>query len=212
MADPTLSRFVEQALREGASRADTEQALVDAGWSREQIQDALAIFADIDFRIPVPRPRPQVSARDAFMYLVMFAMLYISAYQFGNLLFQFINLGFADPLTDDTASTKDQIRWATSSLLVAFPVFLFVAHRISRRIARDPAQRNSAIRKWLTYLTMSLAVCIIVGDLISLMNGVLSGELTARFSLKTLVVGAIAGGIFSYYLWSMRADDEALAR
>ena len=215
MAESDLSSFVRDALRAGQSREATEAVLADAGWSREQIHDALAIYADVDFPVPVPRPRPQASARDAFMYLVMFVTLYVSAYQLGLLLFQFINLGFPDPL-DSMSGQVDiigrRIRSATASLLVAFPVFLFVASRIARRVASDPAQRTSAVRKWLTYLTLFIAACVIVGDLIALLNGVLSGDLTLRFVLKTLTVAAIAGSIFSYYLWSMRMDDRAIAK
>lgn len=215
MADSDLSRFVHDALRAGQSRAATESALIAAGWSPDQVQESLAAYADVDFPVPVPRPRPHVSARDAFMYLVMFGMLYISAYQLGMLLFQFINLGFPDPL-DPMSGQGDfigrRIRSATAALLVAFPVFIFVASRIARRLAHDPAQRTSAVRKWLTYLTLFIAACVIVGDLIALLNGVLSGDLTLRFVLKTLTVAAIAGSIFSYYLWSMRVDDRAIAK
>src|SRR5690606_31812951 len=70
------------------------------------------------------------------MYLLMFAALYLSAYHLGNLLFQVINLAFPDPLSPfETAAAGQRIRWATSTLIVAFPVFLFVASRISRDIA-----------------------------------------------------------------------------
>ena len=146
MADTQLSRFVQDALRAGASRADTESALAKAGWSAEQVRDALSAYAEVDFPVPVPRPRPQLSARDAFMYLVMFGMLYVSAFQLGNLLFQFINMGFPDPL--DPMSGQQgfigrQIRGATSALLVAFPVFLFVASRIARR--SDSSRTSSGV-------------------------------------------------------------------
>ena len=51
-----------------------------------------------------------------------------------------------------------------------------------------------------------------MGDLIALLYSLLSGELSMRVTLKVLAVGLIAGGIFAYYLWAMRADDEALAQ
>ena len=211
MTESTLLSFVEESLRSGASKEDTERVLLEAGWSRDQVKSALGAYSSVDFPVPVPRPKSQLSARDAFMYLVMFGMLYVTAYNFGNLLFQFINMAFPDPLIEQYGdSAGQQIRWATSSLLVAFPVFLFVASRISKSIARDPAQRTSGVRKWLTYLTLSVAACIIVGDLIVLLNSLLSGDLTVRFVLKSLTVGLIAGAVFGYYLWSMRADDEAL--
>jgi hypothetical protein len=215
MASDELTEFVRSALRAGASRPETAAGLVEAGWSREQVEDALADFAPVAFVVPVPRPRPRVSARDAFLYLVMFGMLYVSAYQFGSLLFQFVNLAFPDPVVDARESGQlagMRIRFAIASLTVAFPVFLFVALRINARVQADPAQRNSGVRKWLTYLTLFVAACVIVGDAIALLNGLLAGELTARFLLKSGVVGAIAGGVFGYYLWSMRADDAALGR
>lgn len=212
MAEKPLTDFVDSALRAGASRAETERVLLEAGWARDQVSDALRHFADVDFAVPVPRPRAQTSASDAFLYLVMFGMLYISAFNFGSLLFQFINLAFPDPLALSNRFADETIRWSTSALLIAFPVFLFVACRIERGIARDPTRRSSGVRKWLTYLTLFLAACIIVGDLITLLYGLLSGELTLRVILKALTVGLISGAIFGYYLWSMRMDDAVLAQ
>jgi hypothetical protein len=141
----------------------------------------------------------------------MFAMLYVTAYNLGILLFQFIELAYPDPLIDRYGhSAGSAIRWATSSLIVAFPVFLFVASRISLSINSDPTQRTSSVRKWLTYLTLAVAACVIVGDLIVLLNSLLSGSLTMRFVLKSLSVGVIAGAVFGYYLLSMRTDGLAL--
>lgn len=211
MADETLLSFVAEALRSGASRDDTERVLLEAGWPKDQVRSALGAYAKVDFRLPVPRPKSHPSARDAFMYLVMFAMLYVTAYNLGRLLFEFIELAYPDPLIDrygDAAGSA--IRWATSSLIVAFPIFLFVASRISLSIDRDPTQRTSSVRKWLTYLTLAVAACVIVGDLIVLLNSLLSGSLTMRFVLKSLSVGLIAVAVFGYYLLSMRTDGLAL--
>jgi len=59
-----------------------------------------------------------------------------------------------------------------------------------------------------TYLTLAIAACILVGNLISLLNSFLSGGLSVRFILKTIIVAGIAGGLFYYYLGLMRKDDE----
>ncbi|MEL7535934.1 MAG: DUF5671 domain-containing protein [Pseudomonadota bacterium] len=217
MSDTTLAEFVDKALSAGASRADTERALLEAGWAKDEVTDALNSFSDVEFAIPVPRPKARLSARDAFLYLVMFAMLYISAFHLGNLLFQVINLNIPDPLVEgrgarSVEAARDAIRFATSSLIVAFPVFLFTARRIAKGVSEDPTRRGSGVRKWLTYLTMFVSACIIVGDLISLLYSLLAGELTLRVTLKLLVVGLIAGGVFAYYLRAMRVDDEALSQ
>lgn len=213
MADPRLTAFVETALRAGASRADVEKALEDAKWSREQIAQGLAYYSEVPFVVPIPRPRAQVSARDAFLYLLMFAMLYLSAYYLGTLLFQFINSAYPDAANPYEQNYLDEnIRWATATLIVAFPVFLFMAARTARAIRSDATHRNSAVRKWLTYLTLFVAAGVIVGDSITLIYNLLSGDTTTRFVLKVLVVAAIAGAAFGYYTWSLRVDDEALKR
>lgn len=213
MADATLVQFVKDALHAGASRTATEKALLDAGWSKEQIANALEAFAPLDFVVPVPVPGTHLSARDAFLYLVMFAMLYLSAYNLGNLLFQFVELAFPDQAFEGFGDyQRSEIRFSTASLMIAFPVFLYMASLINKQVRNMPAQRMSAIRKWLTWLTLALAACIIVGDLIYLLNSLLSGELTVRFVLKALIVGFIAGAIFVNYLAEMRKDDQVLAR
>ena len=89
--------FVRDALARGQSREQIADALLKAGWTKEQTQAALRAFAEIDFPVPVPRAQPYLSAREAFMYLVLFGTLYTSAYNLGSLLFDLINLRFPDP-------------------------------------------------------------------------------------------------------------------
>jgi hypothetical protein len=213
MAEAPLKDFVRSALQAGASREDTRTALQRAGWPAEQIQDALGQYAELDFVVPVPRPRAHVSARDAFLYLVMFSMLYLSVYHLGNLLFQFINLLLPDVTQYDYREGQlGSIRFSIATLLIAWPLFLWLATHIQQQVAREPAQRLSAIRKWLTWLTLALAACVIAGDLIYLVFRLLSGELSLRFLLKVLVTGLLAGSSFGYYFWLMGQDDRELMK
>ena len=96
-AGDELVDFVRDALGRGVPRAQIEEALRKGGWTADQIRVALAAFVDLDFPVPVPRARPYLSAREAFMYLVLFGTLYASAYYLGSLIFDFINLTFPDP-------------------------------------------------------------------------------------------------------------------
>jgi len=213
MTELALSQFVKEALTAGASRTTIEQHLIDAGWSKNQITSALGEFSAVEFSVPIPKPKPEFRARDTFLYTTMFIMLYLSSYNLGVLFFQFVNLAFPDA---NYASHGDVvgrvIRFNVSTLLVAFPVFLFVAGKLAKQIEREPVQRTSPVRKWLTYLTLAIAACILVGNVISLLNSFLSGELSIRFILKTVIVGGIAGSLFYYYLWLMRKDDEVTAK
>ena len=204
-----LGDFVRAALERGVPRAEIEAALRQAGWTLGQTRTALAAYADVQFPIPVPKPRPYLDAREAFMYLVLFSTLYWSAFHLGSLLFDIINVTFPDPATDQAnmrVYTRSSMRWSISSLIVAFPVFLYMSRAIARDIAADPVKRHSKVRRWLTYLTLFLASSIIIGDVITLLYNLLGGELTVRFVLKALVVAFIAGSIFWYYV-----EDEALS-
>jgi hypothetical protein len=214
MADLKLVTFVESALRAGQPRDAVRSALEKAGWSKDQATDALAHYADVAFAVPVPRPRAQVSARDAFWYLLMFGTLYSSAFYLGDLLFGFINLAYPDDLNygERTPYVESGIRWATAALIVSFPVFLFTAWKTGKEVAADPTRRNSAIRKWLTYMTLLVAAAALVGDGITLVYNLLSGDITTRFVLKVLIVAVIACAGFGYYTWSIRSDDAALGR
>lgn len=213
MTESALSIFVKEALASGGSVASIERDLFEAGWSKREVSNVLGEFSPTGRRTPTPTPKPEFRARNTFLYLTMFIMLYLSSYNLGSLFFQFVNLAFPDANYVNYGDIIGRnIRFNISALLVAFPVFLFVAVKISKHIQREPLQRAAPVRKWLTYLTLAIAACILVGDLIFLLNRFLAGELSIRFALKVFIVAAIAGGLFSYYLWLMRTDTELTAQ
>jgi len=203
-----LILFVKEALERGQSREQIKGVLEQAGWKSDEVRNALQAYAEISFPIPVPRRKPYMNAREAFLYLLLFLTLYWSSFSFGQLLYQFINRAFPDPLImyygmGDTTT----IRMDVASILIAFPVFLWISWFLAKGIAKDPEKRGSKIRKWLTYLTLFIAAGIIIGDLIALVFNLLAGDLTPRFILKVLTVGGIAGAIFGYYLMELRKDE-----
>jgi hypothetical protein len=77
-----------------------------------------------------------------------------------------------------------------------------------RAVQVDPIKALSPVRRWLTYLTLFVAACVLIGDVVSLVYNVLGGELTARFVLKSITVGGIAGTGFWYYLSGLRVDER----
>jgi len=209
-ATQELELFVREALAKGQAKPGIEAALAAAGWEAEQVRGVLDGYADVPFPVPVPRPRPYLSAREAFLYLLLFATLYLSAYHVGSLLFDLVERAFPDPADGPYAAGQlgSSMRWSVASVVIAFPVFVFVARHLSRELARSPAKRLSAVRRWLTYLTLFIAATVLIGDMIALVYNVLGGELTARFGLKVLVVAVIAGAIFGYYLHDLRREER----
>jgi hypothetical protein len=206
---PELVGFVKESLDKRLPRAEVERALLAAGWPADQVRQALWSFADVDFPIPVPRPVARMAAREAFLYVLMFGSLVLSSYQLGDLAFELINRAFPDPADPgDPRSTLQAIRWALSTLIVTFPLFLYVAWIVSSDIRRAPIRRASRIRRQLTFVTLFLAAVALVGDVIAVVYNFLGGELTTRLMLKVLVVAIIAGSVFAYYLLELRADER----
>lgn len=112
LATQNLELFVREALASGTARAEIEAVLADAGWPPEQVRSALDAYADIGFAVPVPRPRPYLSAREAFLYLLLFATLYLTAWHLGSLLFDLIDRALPDPADQPSWSTIGETRCA----------------------------------------------------------------------------------------------------
>lgn len=211
MASPDIIHFVELSLRQGLPKSKIAQALKSGGWTEQEIQSAIQTFADVEFPIPVPRKKVSSSPREAFFHLTLFTALYIWASYFGALLFQYVNLAF--PLPSETPNDFfDEIRWATAAIVAAFPVFLFMQKIINKEVAENPGLGISPVRRWLTYLTLFVAVVVLLTDLIFLVLRFLEGEITSRFVLKVLIVGSLAGSVVFYYLRELRKWEEKISR
>lgn len=205
-----LTGFLKAGLDRGLPREQLAEILSQAGWPPDQVRVALGRFADVEFPIAVPRPKPYLFAREAFVYLVLFSTLYVSAFNLGSLIFQFIDRGFPDPAVDPVLAleaSREAIRWAISLLVAAFPVFVFVSWTNERALRRDPIRRLSKVRRWLTYLTLFVAASILIGDVTSIVYNLLGGEVTTRFLLKVLTVAAIAGSVFGYFRRDLSREE-----
>src|SRR5690606_14402748 len=158
----------------------------------------------------VPKPRPYVSAREAFLYLVFFILLGVVAWNLGSLLFALIDIAIPDELDRPYGmwSRESQIRYAIAGLVVGTPLFAWVSLHIRKQRRTNPAMQRSVVRKWLTYVTLIIASCTLIGDAIALVYSFLSGELSARLVLKLLVIAAIAGGVFLYFIRDAEEGDE----
>jgi hypothetical protein len=205
-----IKDFVRRAIEAKISRDEIAKTLAAAQWPEAEIRAALADFAEVAFPIAVPRPRPSLSARDVFTYLVLFGALYTCVWQAVQLLFRAVDQFLPDvsqrPFNE--YYQDDTVRWGIATLVVFFPLFAYTFLVVARRLARDPTARASWPRKWLTYLTLALAVCAMAGDLAFLVYSALGGELTVRFVIKSAIVALISGGAFAYYLNDVRAGEE----
>lgn len=205
-----LADFVGAALADGRSRAEIAAALDAAGWSPSEVSAALGAWAETGFTPPVPRPRPYVSAREAFSYALTFVSLGMTAWHVVALGFQLVDAWVPDPFDPRESVSAEAIRWSVSFLVVFLPLFLVLQRRLSLAVQADPAKRRSWVRVWIGYITLFIASVTLAGDLIGTIYALLDGELTLRFALKAGLLGAVAGVVFLYFRREMEAGDGAV--
>lgn len=197
-----VSQFVKEALSAGHSRTEIESQLETAGWSAREVSQALSGFAENEFSPPVPKPRPQLNARDAFVYLILFTALGFAAGYLIALVNSILNIQLPDPGDSKYLERRsfDTINWAIAVLLFAGPVYLWMTYYTRKQIASDAGHKRSLVRKWLTYLALFVTAMFFLGDGVFVIYTFLDGEVTLRFLLKALTVAVVNLAIFVFYL------------
>lgn len=143
----------------------------------------------------------KTTPKDFFLHLGATVALYVAVGAFINLSFSVINYYFPDALAGYFYANS--VAWPISMLIVLIPILYVLEWSINRDINRMPEKSDIWIRKWRIYLTLFLAVILFGGDLITLINTYLNGEITARLVYKVIVVLLIAGSVGKYYFFSI---------
>lgn len=152
----------------------------------------------------------QHNAKYAFYYLLSLAALIFMAISVGMIAFSIIDRTIPDILAySNYYSIDGRLKFAISALLISGPIFYWMSYLINRGLRKSELEKESGIRRWLTYFIILVSSLIILGAFVSLINSFLSGELTTRFILKAVSVMLIAGAAFSFYLYDIkRANPE----
>lgn len=210
-ASKPLYEFLDAARSQGATDEILVGLLRGRGWPEEDVYRALADHYEARGGVQVPVYRRSSSAKDAFLYLLSFATLGTWTIGLGSVMFTLIDQWIKDPLSSHYYYSGSYYQTANSlaSIIVAFPVYLFVMRYIIREVEVHPEKAESAVRKWLTYIALLIAAGVVVGDLIIFLTFLLRGELTGRFVAKDAVVLVIAGGVFWYYMGALQKGTAA---
>jgi Domain of unknown function (DUF5671) len=205
-----LSTVIDSALAAGIPHDTLVGLLRTRGWSENDIYDALAAHYQQQTGVDIPyRSGAAASARDAFLYLVLFCTLATWATGIGCLAFALIDRWLTDSLFAGYGGFDAYtIPSSLAAILVAYPLFLLVSRALAKEAAADPDRLESGVRKWLTYMALVIAAGVFMGDLINALAYLLRGELTSRFVAKTFVVLALSGGIFFHYFGGLRRTDD----
>ena len=211
--DPRLQAFIEVTKAKGASDEGLAAILSREGWPAAQVYAALGDYWARVSGTEIPtRAGHGESSRDAFLYLLAFSTLTTWACALGSLLFDLVNHWLPDQVAAfDAVTLRSSLTWRMACLAVAFPIYMLVMRRIVSETRDEPERLQSGVRKWLTWIALLLTAGSMIGDLIWFLDYFMTGELTLRFVLKCLVVFALTGAIFAYYVASLRpaATDEA---
>ncbi len=144
------------------------------------------------------------NAKYFFLEFGIIVALYISAISFITFAFDIVNYIFPDSLAYSYDPYSSGLRFSISTLIIVFPIFVVLARMMWKLLLTDIEGRNLAVRRWLSYLTLFVAGGAIAGDLITLVNTFLNGEISTRFVAKVIVVLIVALAVFAYTLKDMK--------
>lgn len=146
-----------------------------------------------------------------FWYLTLFFTLCITAFNTGNVWFQFINKWVKQEISGGfarAAFSQGSLKFAVASLIVTGPIFFFVSYLIRKALKNGNLNPKNKIRVWTTYIILFISIAIAIGDLITTVFKVLDGDFTASFILKSLSILIIVGSIFTYYWLELRSPNS----
>ena len=193
-----LAEYVRVSFAAGATAPEIAATLRASGWAEEQIATALHSPVLPDPVVPAAKS-PAANGWEGLLYLVLVATLFVCTFSLADLVFSLLEFYIAEPVAY-YSNLDRSIQWAVARLAIALPVFLFAAHRVGRMLSRDPARRNSPVRRWAIYIAVFIALAVLVGDAATLVAYAMRGEIYLRFLLKIATVAAIAGAVFACYL------------
>ena len=99
----------------------------------------------------------KTTAKDFFLQLGAIATFYASVIALVTLLFEAINVAYPKVM-DAYQYYSPSISLQVATLIVAFPLFLFLSWLMQKSYAADPTLRSAPIRIWLAYITLFVAV------------------------------------------------------
>ncbi|HOX96885.1 MAG TPA: DUF5671 domain-containing protein [bacterium] len=151
--------------------------------------------------------KPLHSAVTAFLYLLSLVTLGFTAFAIGDILFSLITKYVPDPLLDNTAWAYRDLKFSIASLIITAPLFIVLANYIQKYIKSERISLESQVRKWLSFVTIFIASCVIIGVLIGIIVNYLDGNLSLRMFLELAVVLAISTMILLYNIFDIRRQD-----
>ena len=126
----------------------------------------------------------------------------------GMIIFQIINKTIADDLTLAPGGfSQEVLRFAISAIVIAGPIYFAMMWLINKNLLGGRLERESGVRKWLTYFILLVSAVVMIGWFIATVGNFLNGEFTVKFILKSLTSILISALIFSFYFYDIKRED-----
>jgi hypothetical protein len=219
MVNQQIVGYISVNKARGAKEDEIRKALLDAGWSQQDIDDS---YESVHKPTLPPPPKPpiynntssasKVNMWDAFEHILLFISLYILSFSIGLILHQLVDqwapntLDYRNSYMEDWNATT--MRIYLSGLIVSFPIFAYLFVDIAKRTKDRPELRTLHSRKVLIYLTLVVTFFFMLGSIIAIVYNFLSGNVTANFLLHFLVTVGVNGVIFAYYYQQIKEDRK----
>lgn len=143
----------------------------------------------------------------AFYYLLSLVALIFTAVSSAIIIFQIIDKNVSDALVDRVYANDGALRFGISALFISAPIFFMMLKFINKGLRKNELEKDSSLRRWLTYFILFVSAVIILGSLIGILNSFLSGEMTLKFVLKALTILLISAIVFSYYFYDIKREN-----
>src|SRR3989344_1253023 len=105
----------------------------------------------------------KITAKDFFLHIAVIALLYMGTVALLNILFRVINVAFPQ-VTQYGYFGSTSISLPVATIIVVFPLFLFLVNIVRKGYTEDPSRKDYPVRKWLIYITLFLAGGVLAGE------------------------------------------------
>lgn len=130
---------------------------------------------------------------------------YVVVTSFLVLIFSLINILIPDGASAfwEYRSSESSIRFTVATLAIFLPALGTLLY-FTNKLRQQEEIQYTTVTKWLVYLSFIIGGGIVLGDAVTLLHNLLSGELTVRFLLKAFLLGVVIISVLVYYVLDLK--------
>ncbi|PIR32216.1 MAG: hypothetical protein COV36_04725 [Alphaproteobacteria bacterium CG11_big_fil_rev_8_21_14_0_20_44_7] len=201
--DSELHDFIKRAVREKISYAKIEKALIDAGWEKAQVENALSLYHDAGIPVAVPKPLQIAAPRLWTLNIFYFAAFYTTLCTLTFAIFTILDNNLPDGHNQmagafKSSSSHESLKSYLSIIIVSLPLTIYAAHLI-RKAMKATGQTMPIIRLRLIYLSLLIGAIILSVCGILFVNYGIDGDLSLRFGIKVALLLAKFAALYYYF-------------